>query len=29
MRVSFKGKGYRLRKFKKINKLTLNFGHSH
>ena len=29
MRVSFKGKGYRLRKFKKLNKLTLNFGHSH
>jgi hypothetical protein len=29
MRVAFKGKGYRLRKFKKINKLTLNFGHSH
>ena len=28
-RVSFKGKGYRLRKFKKYNKLTLNFGHSH
>jgi len=29
MRVSFRGKGYRLRKFKKLNKLTLNFGHSH
>lgn len=29
MRVSFKGKGYRLRKFKKFNKVTLNFGHSH
>jgi hypothetical protein len=29
MRVSFRGKGYRLRKFKKINKVTLNFGHSH
>lgn len=29
MRVSFKGKGYRLRKFKNLNKLTLNFGHSH
>ena len=28
-RVSFRGKGYRLRKFKKHNKLTLNFGHSH
>ena len=29
MRISFRGKGYRLRKFKKLNKLTLNFGHSH
>lgn len=29
VRVSFRGKGYRLRKFRKINKLTLNFGHSH
>lgn len=29
MRVSFRGKGFRLRKFKKLNKLTLNFGHSH
>lgn len=29
MRVSFRGKGYRLRKFKKYNKVTLNFGHSH
>ena len=29
MRVSFKGKGYRLRKFRKYNKVTLNFGHSH
>ena len=29
MRVSFRGKGYRLRKFKKFNKVTLNFGHSH
>lgn len=29
MRVSFRGKGYRLRKFKNLNKLTLNFGHSH
>lgn len=29
MRVSFRGKGYRLRKFKKHNKVTLNFGHSH
>lgn len=28
-RVSFKGKGYRLRKFKTYNKVTLNFGHSH
>lgn len=29
LRVSFRGKGYRLRKFKKTNKVTLNFGHSH
>ncbi len=29
MRVSFKGKGFRLRKFKNLNKVTLNFGHSH
>ena len=29
VRVSFRGKGYRLRKFKKLNRLTLNFGHSH
>lgn len=29
MRVSFRGKGYRLRKFKSYNKVTLNFGHSH
>lgn len=29
LRISFRGKGYRLRKFKKINKVTLNFGHSH
>ncbi len=29
MRVSFRGKGYRLRKFKGFNKVTLNFGHSH
>lgn len=29
MRISFRGKGYRLRKFKKFNKVTLNFGHSH
>lgn len=28
-RVSFRGKGYRLRKFKSYNKVTLNFGHSH
>lgn len=28
-RVAFKGKGYRLRKFKSYNKVTLNFGHSH
>lgn len=29
MRVSFRGKGYRLRKFKTFSKVTLNFGHSH
>lgn len=29
VRVSFKGKGYRLRKFRKNYKVTLNFGHSH
>lgn len=29
LRINFKGKGYRLRKFKNYNKLTLNFGHSH
>ena len=29
LRVSFRGKGYRLRKFKKFSKVTLNFGHSH
>lgn len=29
LRISFRGKGYRLRKFKKLNKVTLNFGHSH
>lgn len=29
MRISFRGKGYRLRKFKKLSKVTLNFGHSH
>lgn len=28
-RVSFKGKGYRLRKFKESKKITFNFGHSH
>lgn len=28
-RVSFRGKGFRLRKFKALNKVTLNFGHSH
>lgn len=28
-RVVFKGKGFRLRKFAKTTKLTLNFGHSH
>lgn len=29
VRVSFRGKGFRLRKFKDISKLTFNFGHSH
>jgi hypothetical protein len=29
VRVIFRGKGYRLRKFKGVNKLTFNFGHSH
>ena len=29
IRVVFRGKGFRVRKFKSINKLTLNFGHSH
>lgn len=29
VRVAFRGKGFRLRKFKKVNKLTFNFGHSH
>ena len=29
LRISFRGKGYRLRKFKTYNKVTLNFGHSH
>ncbi len=29
IRVIFKGKGFRLRKFKQFNKLTFNFGHSH
>lgn len=29
LRISFRGKGFRLRKFKKTNKMTLNFGHSH
>lgn len=28
-RVVFKGKGYRMRKFKKKKKITFNFGHSH
>lgn len=28
-RIAFKGKGFRLRRFKHIPKLTLNFGHSH
>ena len=29
VRVAFRGKGFRLRKFKLANKLTFNFGHSH
>ncbi len=29
VRVVFRGKGFRLRKFKGLNKLTFNFGHSH
>ena len=29
VRVIFRGKGFRVRKFKNINKLTFNFGHSH
>lgn len=29
VRVIFRGKGFRLRKFKQFNKLTFNFGHSH
>ena len=29
IRVVFRGKGFRLRKIKELNKLTLNFGHSH
>lgn len=29
VRVAFRGKGFRLRKFKNNLKLTLNFGHSH
>lgn len=29
VRVAFKGKGYRLRKFRDIQKITMNFGHSH
>lgn len=29
VRVVFRGKGFRLRKFKEVNKLTFNFGHSH
>lgn len=28
-RIVFKGKGYRVRIFKKNKKITLNFGHSH
>ena len=29
VRVAFRGKGFRLRKFKLTSKLTFNFGHSH
>ena len=29
LKITFRGKGFRIRKFKKINKLTFNFGHSH
>ena len=29
VKLIFRGKGYRLRKFNKFNKLTLNFGRSH
>lgn len=28
-RIAFKGKGFRMRKFKNSRKLTFNFGHSH
>lgn len=28
-RVVFKGKGFRVRLFRSLNKITLNFGHSH
>lgn len=28
-RVAFRGKGFRLRRFKSHNRLTFNFGHSH
>lgn len=28
-RVCFRGKGFRLRKFKKYGKISMNFGHSH
>ncbi len=29
LKLIFRGKGYRMRKFKKYNKLTFNFGRSH
>ncbi len=29
LKLIFRGKGYRMRKFKKLNKLTFNFGRSH
>jgi len=29
LKLIFRGKGYRMRKFKKANKLTFNFGRSH
>lgn len=29
LKLAFRGKGYRMRKFKKISKITFNFGRSH